>query len=465
MAREPDSETVLSLDCICSGEEPLLSEHAVKGESEGGIVDTLPRAAAGSSLMLDALVVLSVAWLVRALFILIVPAAAHSFDVDHWQHVARILEQGGNPYMRTTYLNWPPVWMQLIEFLSRASGLLGVSFLRVLQTFLLAVEAAVALVVLRMARELVPTADVRRILIVGISLNPVAILLICQHCNFDILAALWILLFMGSLLAYNRGNNPVDFLSACLFLGLSILTKTFPLILAPLLAHGFRQFTPKIRFLGSLLLLGPVVLGMSIIYVLAPEGVTTNVLAYRSYSGWFGVTGLLLMGGADELLSIYGTFFSVLVIAVMVFVAFLIWRRPRTEDREFLLLAALLLTAVPALGPGYAPQYFYWFLPLLILTFAVYPGRWRGVLVGFYLIAAVTYLVEYAIFPSHGAFLTRLTGSEPFITWSRTWSTQGIATLIRLPIFFAFLTLLAEGFTLLRRSLKENAIESIKLNT
>lgn len=416
----------------------------------------LPRAAASSSLMPDALVVLGVAWLVRGLFILIVPAAAHSLDVDHWQQVARILEQGGNPYQRTTYLNWPPVWMQLIEFLSRASGFLGVSFLRVLQTFLMAVEAAVVLVVLRMARELVPTADARRLLIVGISLNPIAILLICQHGNFDILVALWILLFMGSLLAYNRDNDPVDLLSACLFLGLGILTKTFPFILAPLLARGFRQVTPKIRFLGSLLLLGPVVLGMSIIYVLAPEGVTTNVLAYRSSGGWFGVTGLLLMGGADDLLRIYGTFFIVLVAVAMVFVAFLIWRRPWTGDREFLLLAGLLLIAVPALGPGYAPQYFYWFLPLLILTFAAYPGRWRLVLVGFYLIAAVTYLVEYAIFPSHGAFLARLTASEPFITWSRTWSTQTSQTLIRMPIFFAFLTLLAAGFTLLRRSLKEN---------
>ena len=53
--------------------------------------------------------------LARIAFLLVAPPDAISTDLSHnWLTVASVLHEGGNPYNVTTFLNWPPVWMQLI---------------------------------------------------------------------------------------------------------------------------------------------------------------------------------------------------------------------------------------------------------------------------------------------------------------------------------------------------------------
>ncbi len=402
-------------------------------------------------LLADAAVVLGAAWIARLAFILAIPSTAHSADVDHWTTVAEALRNGANPYQVTNYLNWPPVWMQIVYVLSAISSALDVPFLPVLQAFLVAVESVLVVALLELIKAVAPDVNARVLVLWGVALNPVAILLVCQHGNFDVLVALLVVLFLGSLIAFVRRGDPVDWLVAGLFLGIGIAVKTIPLILTPLLATRSRALPWKTRGLGVALLLGPVALGMSVIYVLTPAEVTAYVLSYRSYSGWFGLSGLLLMAGASASLPAYGLVFDLLLAASMAASAWFVWRRDRIDARELVLLAALLLAAVPALGPGYSPQYIDWFLPLLVVAFAAFGGPLRWVLGGFALIAAATYLVEYALFPSHGMFLTRMTKSEPFMTWSRTWSTQTGQTIIRLPLFVAYAAFLAVGTLELRR--------------
>ena len=244
----------------------------------------------------------------------LLPEAAHSVDVDHWQLVAAVLADGGNPYRDTILLNWPPIWMQLIFALDKTASLLGVPFFRVLQVFLIVVESLLIVGLSLVIRQVAPGVNARKILIWGVALNPVAILLVVQHGNFDTLVALWLVLFAASLLRYGRRGEAVDWLAACLFLGLGVVTKTVPFVLAPLLADGFRRSPALVRFIGCSLLLGPVVLGMSIVYVLSPAEVTANVLAYRSFSGWFGVTGLLSLAGYPGLLPVWSAVFSVLAV-------------------------------------------------------------------------------------------------------------------------------------------------------
>jgi hypothetical protein len=385
----------------------------------------------------------------------LLPEAAHSVDVDHWQLVAAVLADGGNPYRDTILLNWPPIWMQLIFALDKTASLLGLPFFRVLQVFLIVVESLLIVGLSLVIRQVAPGVDARKILLWGVALNPVAILLVVQHGNFDTLVALWLVLFAASLLRYGRTGEAADWLAACLFLGLGVVTKTVPFVLAPLLADGFRRSPALVRFIGCSLLLGPVVLGMSIVYVLSPAEVTANVLAYRSFSGWFGVTGLLSLAGYPGLLPVWSAVFSVLTVFALAFATLGIWRR-RPDAGETLLLGGLLLAAVPALGPGYAPQYFSWLLAFLPATFAAFPGRWRLVLSGFAAVASITFVVEYALFPSHGMFLTRLSPSEPFVTWSQTLSSQAGQTLVRLPLFLAFLALLGTGLDLLVRAMTES---------
>jgi hypothetical protein len=416
----------------------------------------------------DVIVVLLVAWTARLIFMLTMPPEARSFDTHSWESVANDLKAGGNPYQTTFFLNWPPFWLQLIFVISKISTALSIPFFRVLQVFLILVESVVIILLTRLIREIAPEARVRTLVIIGLALNPAAILLICQHCNFDVIVALWLMLFMLNLLRYNRTNDYADWLCACLFLGLGILTKTVPLFLIPLLAGGFREATTRLKFLGLVLLVGPVTLGVSIIYVLAPADVTTKVFEYRSQGETFGFSGLFHLAGVDQMTVFYNLFFYLLLFTVMILSSILFWRRKSIRDQETVLLAALLLAGIPVLGPGYGPQYLYWFMPFLVATCAFFKGKWRRVLIGFALIAVCTYLVEYALVGADGMFLLKIMAHRandietlkqayslvPVIT--KCESLTGL-TLIRLPLFAAYLTLLVVGTSVLLRGIKDQS--------
>ncbi|MGA3267182.1 MAG: hypothetical protein ABSE16_10205 [Verrucomicrobiota bacterium] len=418
----------------------------------------------------DIIIVLVVAWAARLAFMLLLPPGARSTDVFSWETVAKILAAGGNPYQATTVLNWPPLWMQLLFCLSKVSVALGVPFLRVLQIFLILVESVVMVLTIKLIRDVEPTTtNARQIALIGLALNPIAVLLVCQHCNFDVLVALWLMLFMNSLLRYNRTENVTHWLSACLFLGLGILTKTVPLLLVPMLAGGFRRATATSRFIGSALLLGPVTLGMSIIFVLAPADVTSKVLLYHSQVGAFGIPGLIRMALNDEYRRVYNLVFCGLLLTGFILLSLLFWRRHCFGNRETVLFAAILLAAIPCLGPGYATQYIYWFMPFLVATYAFFTRQWRVVLAGFALIAVCTYLFEYAVLPEYGSGLlyvlypASLAGPDqsavvlpsfynnfPLVKYLASARAH---TLLQIPIFVAYLAVLVFGGRILCRQI------------
>lgn len=134
---------------------------------------------------------LGVSWLVRAAFS-IVFEDAHSNDVTHWLVVIDVLDAGGNPY-ETGLLNWPPLWLVVIAAIDAAADFLHVSFLTALRGFLILVESVlvVALYHVLVAAGASRVA-VRRALLIGIAVNPVAILLICQHGNSDVIVGLFV---------------------------------------------------------------------------------------------------------------------------------------------------------------------------------------------------------------------------------------------------------------------------------
>ncbi|HUB87782.1 MAG TPA: hypothetical protein VMB22_07810 [Verrucomicrobiae bacterium] len=422
------------------------------------------------SIVKDIIIVLAVAWAVRLAFMIFIPSQARSFDAFSWESTAKLLESGVNPYQATPLLNWPPFWLQIIFCISKVATMLGAPFFRVLQSFLILAESGVIIFLIILIREVVPTAPVRKIVIIGLALNPIAILLICQHCNFDVLVGFWLLLFMISLLRYNRDNNPGNWLAACLFLGLGILTKTVPLLLIPMLAGGFRRATGLFKFLGAALLLGPVTLGMSVIYALSPADVTSKVLLYRSIGGYFGFSGFIHMAGADQYSGIFNILFYVFLLTVMALSWNLFWRRHNIGNRETVVYAAVLLAAIPALGPGYTTEYIYWFMPLLVATYAFYEGRWRAVLIGFAIIAACTYLVEYGLETAFGCnllvILTKLNHTAqvqsllPIIT---KLSSQTGQTLFRIPLFLGYLILLVFGARVLLRNIPNLRITKIQV--
>jgi hypothetical protein len=394
----------------------------------------------------DLAVILGVLIAARFLFLLLVPFEAVSSDMRAWSRVAGELTRGNNPYLTTTRLNWPPFWMQILFAVAKLNQWTGIHVFTLIRGLILLVECAVAVVLYHGLRTFGGTLDPRRLLLVAVSLNPVCILLTAQHGNFDLFVGLWILLFVAFLVAFHRSGEALDWLYACLFLGLGILTKTVPLVLVPLLAHRARGLGSRTLCLGATLVLAPVTLGMSVIYALGPEAVMERVIGYSSFHGYFGITGLIALakGGPDAQRVHFWIFLSALLLA-MASAARHLWISRRVEEGELILLAALFTVGVPTLGSGYGPQYIWWFAPLLIVLYARGDRLWRGCLLAFYVVAAVTYTLEYAMLVTHGQFLVRLAPSREMVELGLTLTRKSSQTLLRLPLFGAYLLVMAVG--------------------
>lgn len=359
-------------------------------------------ATASSIYWRDIIVVVAVAWAARLAFMWLIPPGARSFDAFLWEHQAILLNSGVNPYHANTYFNWPPFWMQCIFIISKIAGGLDISFFRVLQVFLILFETAAIAATVQLIRMLAPTANTRAVVIIGMALNPPAILLVCQHCNFDVIMVLWVLLALLCLVRYNASDNLADWLGACLFLGLGILTKTVPLVLVPLLAGGLRQAAVPAKLLGAALLLGPVTLGLSVIYVLSPVEVVHNVIGYRAGDFPAGFTGLLYLLDGQEFYPCIRLGFYLLGLGIMALTWHYLWTKRSLGNCELVLYTALMLMLVAGEGMGFGAQYFYWFLPFLVISYACHAGPWRKLLIGFGLVGAITLIINYGLGAAYG---------------------------------------------------------------
>jgi len=396
--------------------------------------------------------VLGVGLAARVAFILCTPRDVYSADVNNWRWVVASLERGLNPYQSTTFLNWPPLWMQILFGLNRLATGLGLSLFQAIRAFLIIVEGAVIVLTFILVSRTSPSFSARRLLLIGMALNPIAILLVCQHCNFDVLVAFWVLLFVNEQIQYQATGAASAWLGSCLWLGLGVLTKTVPLVLAPLLLVGIRNLRWKERILGGCLLFGPVTLGMSIVYSLVPAAIERNVLDYRSAQGWFGITGLLRWMHHPGLMEGYSRLSPWLFGVGLVALSRVLWTRARLTAGQVVLLSALLLMAVVVFGPGYGPQYIFWFMPILVVSYPLFGKSWRKGLAAFYAIAAVTYCFEYSLFPSHGMLLIRWGLGEQWAARASAWSTPEMQTLFRLPLFLGYVGLFALGVSRLGAS-------------
>ena len=235
---------------------------------------------------------LAIFLIARILFMAFMPNT-YSKDLYAWLQVIDLLNQSKNPYTDSGVLNWPPFWMQILFAVHKVSDYTSISTISLIQFILISTEALTLLLTYWMLKRFFVYKNVTRLLILGWALNPIAILLSCQHCNFDIFVGFWILLSIAMMLKFFEDHSPVNLLMACFFLGIGILTKTVPLILAPLVLVAFQKQNISTKLFGFILLLTPVLLGMSIIYTLAPAGVRHDVIGYRSLAGWYGITGIL----------------------------------------------------------------------------------------------------------------------------------------------------------------------------
>lgn len=382
-----------------------------------------------------------------------------STDLNSWLFVAQVLSERRNPYNETSLLNWPPLWMQVLSALNHVSQLTHVRLVRVIQGFLIGGEGLLtcAMYLLLARHWLVPRAWL--LVLAGLVLNPVAILLTTVHGNFDLIVGSMVALFIWAITRWQRCGQPEDWLLACFFLGVAILAKTAPVILVPILLIGRRRLTWRLGVVGGVLTAGPVALGMSIILSLGPTEVLAHVVRYRSVPGFFGISGLVdllnsparLAGLGSTALTAYTTAFLVLLTFIAVLLVLWIERNPHIPEGHVVLATGALLALVPVLGPGYAPQYAWWWLPATVVAFALGDPLLRLAIVTLYTIAAVTYAVEYSLIPSLGQILLRWPHPDDWNLLSEQLATARGQTYLRLPLFVAYLAFLTASAISLRR--------------
>jgi len=394
---------------------------------------------------IDIVVLLGSAWVVRAVAIAVWPASAHSADLNSWEQVAFQLRQGTNPYASTEILKWPPFALVLVWSIDHVAVWLGVSFFAVMRATLVAAEGAVAVVLYFLMTRFAPRREVRRILLVGICFNPIAILFSVQHENIDVFVGLFVVLGLWALVSAEPVRDAAGWLAGSLAFGLGVFVKTVPLALLPLLAPGARTASKLGRTLALALFFGPVVLSLAVVVVFGPHAVLDNVLGYRSFTGFFGITGLLDLAHLHGLTRLYSRVFTVVLIVGLPVLFRVLWSRGLDAKRT-ILLAGLVLAAIPGVGPGYAPQYAYWFMPALIASYPLFDDGWRRILLVCYAVAAVTFVIDYGLVEGLGHFVNGFFGDTGFLhRLSKGISTPGAQTLERLPLFAAFLVVLVAG--------------------
>lgn len=444
---------------------------------------------------------------------------AHSLDVDYWRGALSAQDEGKNPY-ETGVLNWPPLWLVVIVTLDYAANLVDVGFLTALRFYLVLVES---LLVVALYFTLVSfgaaSRAVRRALLVGIALNPIAIILVCQHGNSDVQVGLLVVLTVAALGAYSRSRDVVLWLCGCLFVGLGVLAKTAPLVIAPILAPGARLTSRSGRALGAALLVGPAALGVAVILALAPSAVLDHVIGYRSTRGFFGVSGmvtefgvfdqrftvvtllalaalavlaalwrrssdasrsrpdrsfLLIVGclvavllwvaeAFDRFMSVdareyYIRGFTFVVFAAVAWLGYRLWRSPPLKPRALFLLVAVIFMLVVAFGPGYGAHYAYWFIPALVATYVLFDHAWRRLLLLAYAVAGLTYAIEYAFVPFLGAYAVAMFGSSEWMTDVSDYLTVPHHWVIfRLPLLLVYFIVIAQGIARLSKEATSEA--------
>lgn len=403
------------------------------------------------SSIVDGSVLVAATLLCRTLLLWALPESAHSVDLKAWARVADLLQHGSNPYAVTDRLNWPPFWMQILYFLSAISRRTGLPFIDAVRWFLFVVEALNVTLMLAIAARYLDVARPRRLLLFGVAANPISLFLVCQHANFDALVVTAMLCFTIALLRFHRDRDPVDWLLACFALGMGVLVKTIPFVLLPLLAIGLASIPRRVRAFGALLFVTPAAIGMSVIYVLSPATVTEHVLRYRSYSGWFGITGLLELARLESLSAWYARLFPLVLLASLAWLGTRLAKLRGMSPRHAVLLIAALLVALIALGPGYGEQYLAWPLPFLVLSFPLFDRQWSRDLLVLWIAVSLTVVAGYALFIAHGAFLLVGAPHEGWPEHARDLlSEPAIVTLFRLPLFAGLLWILAAAGSRLR---------------
>lgn len=171
-------------------------------------------------IVLDLSLIIGTSLLARWFFLRFMPSTTVSGDMYEWVRIGQVLADGKNPYVVTDTLSyWPPFWIHILFLMAKLSLRTGLPYFRLIQAVLIFSETLLLGVLYIVLRRVAPTKHPLVLVFLGVSINPICILLICQHCNFDVIIVLCILLSLAMLFEFSKTQEPTSWLLAWPVLG------------------------------------------------------------------------------------------------------------------------------------------------------------------------------------------------------------------------------------------------------
>ncbi len=324
------------------------------------------------------LVVLLLALAVRLLPALLLPRGAR-YEMSVFRQAGELTLAGQSVYLQRVahpYLPFQLYWYAAALWLAQHVGLFFEFWVKLLN--ILAETGLVTLIYQAVQRQRGQQAA--RYASLFYALNPVTIMVSSYQGQFDAVPMLFLLLAWYGL-TYSRGRLP----ASALALGAAVLSKTWPVLMAPILFFRLPRWSSRVRLLLWALL---VPLAGVLFYEWWFPGSLTLMLrrAARAGSipGWWGYSAVLNVlvtftgygGGGYALLNQAGKWIALLLACLAIWLA-----RRQHPLYTFMLVVLILFACVPNLGV----QGLSWIVPLAVIL-----GYWNEL--GWYTLGAVAYM-------------------------------------------------------------------------
>ena len=174
--------------------------------------------------------------------------------------------------------------------------------------------------------------------------------------SIDVFVGLFVMLGLWALVSGDRGRDAVGWLAASLSFGFGVFVETVPLALLPLLAPGMRRASRLGAVCSLALFFGPV--GSPSLSLSCPGRTPSSTTSsLRSISGYFGITVFSALRTSRASPRVRRRLHGFARRRVCSCSSACSGRG--LDVRRTILLAGLVLAAIPVLGPGYAPAYAY----------------------------------------------------------------------------------------------------------
>ena len=292
---------------------------------------------------------------------LLLPAGS-AYDVESYRIVADLLLDGQEVYDQTASVNRHPYlpfqmyWMSLARWSSLA---LGLPFVKIVRLAPIAADVGIALLLFASLRRMGTKAGLKGGL--SYALNPIPVFVCAYHGQFDAIAAL-----LTVLAIYWLNRSPA---LAGGWLGLGILSKSWPVLALPSLFVGTRGLKNRTAFLGVTLAVPLAGIALYIALIGGdPGSILERALGYNWGLGVWGYTYSLrlislIRPGSTALFDWFiqnGRYITLCALA-------LVWlfraRKQQPGDGILTTLVAFL-----AVTHAFSIQYLMWVVPFAILV-------------------------------------------------------------------------------------------------